>query len=318
MDILSLYYFSELAKDLHITRTANRLFISQQTLSNHIQRLEDYYGAPLLHRKPTLSLTYAGEFVLAFANVVNREQTNLRDILSDVAQQERGVLRFGASPLRMNTCLPNILPQFSAQYPNVELRIIDALSATLEPMVLDGELDLAIVLAEDVDPKLVERHLMEDQVYLCVDDALLRRYYGDKTDSIKKKAFGGIEVSDFSNLPICMNSSRMGERIMAAFQEKKITPKSYITSADTQISLSVCCKGLAACFASHMRLIMQQSSIPESINIFPLYNHGVPMTQNLSLIWRKDRYLSHYAKLFMDLLFRYFSEVEHIHMERMV
>ena len=40
MDTLSLYYFSELAKDLHITRTANRLFISQQTLSNHIMRLE--------------------------------------------------------------------------------------------------------------------------------------------------------------------------------------------------------------------------------------------------------------------------------------
>ena len=57
MDTLSLYYFSELAKDLHITRTANRLFISQQTLSNHIMRLEEYYGVKLLNRKPSLSLT---------------------------------------------------------------------------------------------------------------------------------------------------------------------------------------------------------------------------------------------------------------------
>ena len=63
MDTLSLYYFSELAKDLHITRTANRLFISQQTLSNHIMRLEEYYGVKLLNRKPSLSLTYAGEYV---------------------------------------------------------------------------------------------------------------------------------------------------------------------------------------------------------------------------------------------------------------
>ena len=56
MDLISLYYFSELAKDLHMTRTANRLFISQQTLSNHIQRLEDYYGTKLFHRKPALPL----------------------------------------------------------------------------------------------------------------------------------------------------------------------------------------------------------------------------------------------------------------------
>ena len=41
MDITSLYYFSEVAKDLHITKTAKRLYISQQTLSNHIQRLEE-------------------------------------------------------------------------------------------------------------------------------------------------------------------------------------------------------------------------------------------------------------------------------------
>lgn len=66
MDTLSLYYFSELAKDLHITRTANRLFISQQTLSNHIMRLEEYYGVKLLNRKPSLSLTYAGEYVLGY------------------------------------------------------------------------------------------------------------------------------------------------------------------------------------------------------------------------------------------------------------
>ena len=44
MDVTRLYNFSELAKDLHMTRTANRLFISQQTLRNHIQRLEEYYG----------------------------------------------------------------------------------------------------------------------------------------------------------------------------------------------------------------------------------------------------------------------------------
>ena len=36
MDLTSLYYFSELAKDLHMTRTANRLFISQQLSLIHI------------------------------------------------------------------------------------------------------------------------------------------------------------------------------------------------------------------------------------------------------------------------------------------
>ncbi|MBR0106870.1 MAG: LysR family transcriptional regulator, partial [Lachnospiraceae bacterium] len=67
MDLTSLYYFTELAKDLHITATANRLFLSQQSLSNHLARLEAYYGAPLFYRRPSLSLTAAGEKVLKFA-----------------------------------------------------------------------------------------------------------------------------------------------------------------------------------------------------------------------------------------------------------
>ena len=79
MDLISLYYFQELSKDLNMTRTAQRLYISQQTLSNHIHRLEQHYGCPLLYRKPTLSLTCAGEFVLSFAQVVRKEERNLED-----------------------------------------------------------------------------------------------------------------------------------------------------------------------------------------------------------------------------------------------
>ena len=41
MDLVSLYYFQELSKDLNMTRTAQRLYISQQTLSNHIHRLDE-------------------------------------------------------------------------------------------------------------------------------------------------------------------------------------------------------------------------------------------------------------------------------------
>ena len=45
MNLLSLYYFVELAKELHVTNTAQKLYISQQNLSQHIQRLEQYYGS---------------------------------------------------------------------------------------------------------------------------------------------------------------------------------------------------------------------------------------------------------------------------------
>ena len=185
MDLTSLYYFSELAKDLHMTRTANRLYISQQTLSNHIQRLEEHFGTKLLYRKPTLSLTFAGEHVLAFSQRVTADHTNLQDILADVKAEERGVISFGASSMRMNTCLPYILSEFSSRYPRVELRLTDALSTQLEDMVLEGKLDFAMILPDEPNVSLIDRHLLNDQVYLCVPDPLLKEYFGDRAEEIK-------------------------------------------------------------------------------------------------------------------------------------
>lgn len=301
-----------------MTRTANRLFISQQTLSNHIQRLEEYYGAKLLYRKPTLSLTCAGEFVLAFANVVNQEHLNLKDILSDVEQQERGVLRFGASTLRLNACLPSVLPEFAARYPQVEIRITDTISSQLEPMVLEGQLDYAIVLSSQSNPKLVNNHLMNDQVYLCVADSLLHKYYGSRTEQLKTEALGGANVKNFAELPFCMFSNRMGSEIQECFDEAGVTPKSFLTSTYTQISTTVCFQRLAAAFISQMSLVNQRSQIPDDINIFPLYRGSRPVVQQLDLIRHKDRYLSHYSKFFLDLLFSYFADAEQIHMEHKV
>ena len=67
MDTTSLYYFIEAARDLNFTRTAGRLFLSQQNLSHHIAKLETLCGTKLFQRKPCLSLTYEGEVFLHYA-----------------------------------------------------------------------------------------------------------------------------------------------------------------------------------------------------------------------------------------------------------
>ena len=61
MNFLHLKYFLMVAKELNITRAAERLYISQQSLSNHISNLEKELETKLFVRSPKLSLTYAGE-----------------------------------------------------------------------------------------------------------------------------------------------------------------------------------------------------------------------------------------------------------------
>ena len=319
MELISLYYFTELAKDLHMTRTAERLFISQQTLSNHIARLESYYGATLLYRKPRLMLTPAGEYVLSSANTILKEESNLKDILFDVEQQERGLLRFGASTLRMNTSLPRILPRFSERYPKMELRLTDTISSELIELILNGQLDLAVTVLKKDDPRLIETHLLEDQVYLCISDVLLKKHYGEaEAEALKQKSAHGASVTDFAKLPFCLLHNRIGELIYECFAEAHVTPWPYITSTYTSISAAICFDGLAAAFIPRVCLADLRGTIPEDINIFPMIYKGKPLTQQVYLIHMKDRYMPRPFRYFQTLLSEYYRDVECVGLERIV
>ena len=318
MELVSLDYFTELAKDLHMTRTAERLYISQQTLSNHIARLESYYGTPLLFRKPALALTPAGEYVLASAQNIINEEANLKAILADVEQEERGILRFGASTLRMNTSLPHILPRFSARFPKVEIRLTDTISSELTELVLNGELDLALAVSRRADPRLAEDHMMDDQVYLCVADSLLQEYYGEETPSLKARSAEGAYLGNFSKLPFCLLENRIGEMINECFAEAQVTPRPYITSTYTHISTSICFERLAAAFIPHVCLAEQRQEIPKDINIFPLLHNGHPLIQQVNLIRLRDRYLPRSTRYFQDLLSGYLRAIEQVRLERVV
>ncbi len=317
MDITSLYYFLEVTRDLHITRTANRLYISQQTLSNHIQRLEAQFNAQLLNRKPKLSLTYAGEFVRDFAETVLKEQTNLQDILSDIEENNRGVIRFGASTMRTGV-LAAIYPAFAARYPNVEFRLTTIISQDLESMIANGDLDFAIVVSEKNDPDLIQESLMRDQIYFCVADPLLRQYYEEQeAEEIKERSLHGARMKDFSKLPFCIFNNSMGQRIHRCFEEAGYEPVTRLTTSHTQICTTIGFQGSLAFFATQVNLLSRKDEIPANLNIFPLLLDDSPMFLQVSLLRHRMRYLTHYSKYFLELLTSYMAEAEQTPMSRL-
>ena len=70
MNFQHLKYFLMVAEELNITRAAERLYISQQSLSNHIGNLERELDVKLFTRSPKLSLTYAGGLLVDTASQI--------------------------------------------------------------------------------------------------------------------------------------------------------------------------------------------------------------------------------------------------------
>lgn len=316
MDVNSLYYFLELSKDLNITRTAKRIFISQQTLSNHILRLEEYFGTPLLYRKPKMKLTLAGEKVLEFSKNIHEQSGNLGRILGDIKQEQQGIIKFGGSSIRLNSCLPHIFPTFVQKYPGVEFQITDSISFGLESLILEGELDCAIVLDHEKNADIISQPLMDDMIYICVTENLLREYYGDDAEKLKKRSVYGADLKDFKELPFFMMNNRIGYEIKSYFDSSGIKYRAYMTGSRIELAMLICFRGIAAGFLPQTKLADEINSIPDNINIFPLFRDGLPMKQSLSLIHHKDRYLPGYVKYFDELIIQYFSELELVKVQR--
>ena len=177
-------------------------------------------------------------------------------------------------------------------------------------MVANGELDFAIVTSDKSNADLIQEDLMQDQIYLCVKDSLLREYYGDEAEDIKMRSLQGASVSDFARLPFCIFANNMGQRIHVCFEEANVTPKIRLNTTYTQVCTTVGFQGLVAFFASQVNLTHRQSEIPPDMNIFPLLCHGEPMYLHLSLLRHKQRYLTHYSKYFLELLSAFCSAAE--------
>src|SRR5688500_618008 len=94
-----LHYFIEVSNTLNVSRAAERLGISQPTLSLAIQRLENNIGAPLLIRtKSGVKLTHAGQKLVTQARSLIHEWDKIRgDALKDEAEI-RGRYTIGCHP----------------------------------------------------------------------------------------------------------------------------------------------------------------------------------------------------------------------------
>ena len=317
MDSTTLYYFQELSKDLNMHRTAERIYVSQQTISNHILRLEEELGCKLFERRPSLSLTYAGREVLRFVDEMILQQTNLRDTLMDITSEERGTICFGASMLRLEACLPKIMPAFKARYPAVDLKLQDRVERELEALVRAGEVDIGIIVQVVDDEGLLVDPLLDDQVYVCVPDPLLREVYGEEAEQIRARCAAGTDLRDLARLPFCMLENRLGREIGKCFEAADIKPRVSMTSSYMQIAASVGFQGVSAFFLTQVGIGSRSAEIPDDLNVFPLLRDGKPLFHRIYLIRRKNRYLPSFTRYFMELLEQHYAAVAKEHAERL-
>ena len=135
----------------NLTRAADRLRLSQPTISLQLKRLEDYLGRRLIERTPrSFRLTDAGETLLSYG----RRILSLSDeVVSQLTEPTvAGVVRLGTPEDFATTHLSKVLAAFSRAHPNVALEITTDLTLNLMERFGQGEFDLVLVKREPLGP----------------------------------------------------------------------------------------------------------------------------------------------------------------------
>lgn len=171
--------FMALAEELNFTRAAERIFMSQQGLSDHIKRLEKEYEAVLVNRKPEVSLTAAGkELKRALISKQAMEQDLKRNI-ADIEHGDTGYVRVGISSSRVRVFSSDIIQRFHYEHPGVRLTIIAEPTNVLLSLLEQGKLDVVI----GVDPSPVKglsiEPIFDDPLYVAVPEHLALERTGD-------------------------------------------------------------------------------------------------------------------------------------------
>ena len=113
MNFATFEYFEMLARERNFTRAAERLHITQQSLSSAIAKLERELGCQLVVRHVPLELTYAGEVFLGYATSLHEQYTTMQQEFWDISQNEEGALRVGIAFTRGDIDIYSTAPFYS-------------------------------------------------------------------------------------------------------------------------------------------------------------------------------------------------------------
>lgn len=170
MELREFYYLIVLAEEQSISRAAERLSVSQSSLSLFLKQFEKRLGAPVFTRtKKGIQPTAAGQILISRIQQIIRASQRAEQEFRDCGSAVGGSVFFGISPLRGQRILPPILKRFYETHPDVRVSIREDGNFALQQRICEGTLDLALAVCPAAGMEGIRTEpLYRDEVVLVV------------------------------------------------------------------------------------------------------------------------------------------------------
>ena len=296
MELLQLQYFLLLAKEQHVTRTAELLHISQPSLSATIKKLEEELDASLFVRKGrNIALSPYGEVFQSYVEEVFLALENGKATLSKMKNQEDSVLNLGLlSPYVWN----ELFLLFSDQYPEITINRRSIEDQRFWDGIVEGDIDFylgGLNRIEELDTSRLQYSILyEDSMVLLVhqNHPLASRETIDLREC-GEESF--VNLSEDTNLQQFLNQM---------FQKAGFVPKVVMT-CDYTLRDQMVSEGHGVSITT--RLGAQKSNVSGTV--------AIPITypaekRKLGLVWRKKRVFSVPMEKFYNVANHFYSDIK--------
>lgn len=285
MNLKRLEYFCQLAALGNFTRAAHKVGIAQPALTVAIQKLEQEVGLKLINRADKHSLlTAEGQVLYKLATQLLSQAKQVELELEELKDLERGTIRFGVSAMMGSYYFPQILTEFKQKYPKIKIHLVDQGTAALERMLLNSELDLALVRGDLENTQLRYTQLINEEIVAGM------------ASSHPLAAEQTISLGQFCQQPLVLFHEGYFLREVVSQYAKKhhlsLDIRMETNLIELQKSLVRNEVGITTCLSRILQNEQQMTSTPFEPKI----------EFKLSLAWKKNHYLSKASKVFMAYL----------------
>lgn len=298
MDFKQYQYVLKVAELQNMTKAANELYISQPSLSHFIAKIEEELGTPLFNRTTTpISLTLAGEKYVETARMILALNDRLKQEVSDIANEKKGVITVGMSHARASFFLPYIFPEFKQKYPGVHIRTVEVRSDLVEEYVAKGQCDLGVLPFPISGKNELEQEVICQEELVLVSGKPLKeeKFYNGKPY---------VELAECGGYPYALLKKGHGIRtaVDVLFMERGIRPSSVFETTSNETAYRLATVGMGLSIVPETTIIL--SHAVERPFLYSMSREGIRW--EIGAIYRKKEFLTMAQREFISLMQKHF------------
>lgn len=288
MNLDQIRNFYEVAVHRSFTLAAEKLFRTQPAISTQVRMLEEELGEKLFDRiGKKVCLTQAGELLFGYAERLLRLHDEAKLAITELNASPRGKILIGANEATCLYVLPQLFALFKEKYPEVQISIYRNFSKKVVDKILENQLDFGIVTLPVPDRDLHVMPIAEDELWLitspahpladraavALEDVVSYPFIFHKAGTTRERLVKHLgPLWEKMNISMELASIETIKKFVSIGMGISIVPKSYVSDEMERGTL---------------RLVRMRN---------------FKLIRKLGLIHRKNRYMSHASKAFLDVV----------------